>query len=86
VPDLAPTIPFRQLPMIVRIAVGTGFFTTWMCIEEFIIDRYGLWQFMPYYRRADPCVWDLGVALLIVSGIWWGSRARVKDPLELARQ
>jgi hypothetical protein len=68
-------IAFRQLPLAVRIAVGVTFFTAWVCIEEFIIDRYGLWQYMPYYRRADPCVWDLAVATLIVIALWRGSRA-----------
>jgi hypothetical protein len=69
-----PAIPFRQLPLAARIAVGVTFFNTWMCIEEFIIDRYGLWQYMPYYRRADPCLWDLAVASLIVVAIWRASR------------
>lgn len=70
-----PTLSFRQLPLAVRIAVGVTFFNTWICIEEFIIDRYGLWQYMPYYRRADPCLWDLAVGSLIVFAIWRASRA-----------
>jgi hypothetical protein len=61
---------FRQLPWTVRIAVGVAFFTAWMCIEEFMINRSGLWKYMPYYRVDEACVWDLAVFLIIAFGIW----------------
>jgi hypothetical protein len=70
------TLSFRQLPLVVKIAVGVGFFTTWMCLEEFVIDRKGLWKYMPYYRVGDACLWDLAVALTIVFGLWRLSRRR----------
>src|SRR5215467_6658484 len=58
------TLSFRQLPLIVKIAVGIVFNNAWWSIEEFVIDRRGLWKYMPYYRVANPCVWDLIVAWL----------------------
>jgi hypothetical protein len=79
-------ISFRHLPLAVRIAVGLAFYNTWWAIEEFVIDRYGIWQFMPYYRRADPCLWDLCVGSLIGFALWRASRAQVKGPPEFARQ
>lgn len=68
------TLSFQQLPLVVKIAVGVVFYNTWWSIEEFIIDRHGLWKYMPYYRVADPCVWDLAVALIIGFAIWRASR------------
>jgi hypothetical protein len=64
------TVPFRQMPMIVKVGVGTAFFDAWMSLEEFVIDRHGLWRYMPYYRVGEACVWDLAVGLLIVVGLW----------------
>jgi hypothetical protein len=75
------TIPFAQVPLVVKIAVGVAFFNAWVSIEEFVIDRVGLWKFMPYYKVGEACVWDLGVASLIVLAIWRGSRrGKSQDP------
>ncbi len=63
-------MPFRQLPLIVKIAVGLVFNNAWWSIEEFVIDRHGLWKYMPYYRVANPCIWDLVVGLITVFGLW----------------
>jgi len=30
-----------------------------------VVDRYGLWQYMPYYRVARLCSWDVGAIALI---------------------
>ena len=70
------TLSFGQLPMIAKVAVGIAFYDAWWSIEEFVIDRYGLWRYMPYYRVGDPCVWDLAVALLIAVGLWRLARQR----------
>ena len=68
------SLSFRQLPMIVKIAVGLVFNNAWWSIEEFVIDRKGLWKYMPYYRVADTCVWDLTVALITIVAVWYASR------------
>jgi len=68
------TLSFRQLPLAAKIAVGVVFYNSWLLIEEFIIDRHGLWKYMPHYRVADPCVWVLAVALIIGLAIWRASR------------
>jgi hypothetical protein len=67
-------LSFGQLPMIVKIAVGVVFNNAWWSIEEFVIDRHGLWKYMPYYRVANPCVWDLFVALTTGFALWHLSR------------
>ena len=70
------TVPFGQLPMIVKVGVGLAFNDAWWSIEEFVIDRRGLWRYMPGYRVAEACVWDLAVALITIAGLWWLSRQR----------
>ncbi|SRR6266496_3325136 len=54
------TLPFKQLPLVLKIAVGVVFYNAWWSIEEFVIDRHGLWKYMPYYKVADPCALCLG--------------------------
>ena len=60
----------------VKIAVAVTFFNAWMCLEEFVINRSGLWKYMPYYQKADACVWDLVVGLIIVLAVWRASRGK----------
>jgi hypothetical protein len=49
------------LPLIAKIAIATMFLNTWVIFEETIVDRYGLWRYMPYYRVGLFCVWDAAV-------------------------
>lgn len=52
-------------PSIVRFAVWLTFFNTWVLFEETVVDRYGLWRYMPLYRVARLCAWDVGAAVLV---------------------
>ncbi|MBM4383323.1 MAG: hypothetical protein FJ091_08110 [Deltaproteobacteria bacterium] len=61
---------------LVRFAIWLTFFNTWVLFEETIVDRYGLWQYMPYYRVAKLCAWDIGAMALIAYGVWWAFRGR----------
>ena len=61
-----------SLPLIAKIAIATMFINTWVIFEETIVDRHGLWRYMPYYKVGLFCVWDAAVfavtlLLLIVS-------------------
>ena len=49
------------LPLIARIAIATMFLNTWVIFEETVVDRHGLWRYMPYYRVGLFCVWDAAV-------------------------
>ena len=62
----------RRLPLIARIAIAMTFINAWVIFEETIVDRHGLWRYMPYYRVGLFCVWDAAVfaitsLLLLVS-------------------
>lgn len=61
---------FKQLPLIAKVAVGLTFLNTWVLFEEIVVDRQGLWRYMPFYRVGDFCVWDLTVGLLILVWLW----------------
>lgn len=68
-----PRLSFHQLPLVVRIAVGVAFYNAWWSIEEFVINRSGLWRYMPLYRTDNACAWDLAVGSIIVFGLWRAS-------------
>src|SRR5437867_5460146 len=60
------------LSLIAKIAIAMAFINTWVIFEETIVDRHGLWRYMPFYRVGLFCVWDAAVLaitllLLIVS-------------------
>jgi hypothetical protein len=66
----------RALPGIARFAIVLTFFNTWVLFEETVVDRYGLWQYLPYYRVGMLCAWDIGALALIVWLVWRMLRRR----------
>lgn len=73
-----PMNAFRlsQMPWLVKVAVGITLFNAWILFAEVVVDRQGLWRYIPGYRVGLACTWDLFVAVLIVVGLWWASRKR----------
>ena len=73
-------LKFAQLPNVAKLAVGLAVFNSWVIFEEGIVDRLGLWQYLPLYVKARFCPWDLAAAgviflpLLLLPG--WGHRTR----------
>ena len=64
--------PKPPLPLIAKIAIAMTFINAWVIFEETIVDRHGLWRYMPYYRVGLFCLWDAAVfaitlLLLLVS-------------------
>ena len=37
------------------------FLNAWVIFEETVVDRLGLWRYMPFYRVGLFCVWDAAV-------------------------
>ena len=67
------------LPLIAKIAIATMFLNAWVIFEETIVDRHGLWHYMPYYRAGLFCVWDAAVfaiTLLLLLASVLASRRR----------
>ena len=63
-------LAFYQLPLWVRLAAALTLLNTWILIAEFVIDRYGLDEHLPFYKYGDVCLWDIaviiGIAVLFV--------------------
>jgi hypothetical protein len=68
------TLPFRQLPVAAKLAVGLTLFNSWVLFAEVVVDRRGLWRYMPGYLVGTLCPWDVAVAVLIVAGMIYASR------------
>ena len=56
-------VSFAELPWVVRIVLGVAIFNLWWSFEEFVIDRFGVWRYLPAYKYGKLCVWDLTVAI-----------------------
>lgn len=59
-------IAFYQLPLWIRLAAALAVLNTWILIAEFVIDRYGLDDYLPFYRYGDVCLWDIAVIIGII--------------------
>ena len=59
-------IAFYQLPLWVRLAAALTVFNTWVLIAEFVIDRYGIDEYLPFYRYGDVCLWDIAIIIILI--------------------
>jgi hypothetical protein len=66
-------VTFKELPLLVKAAVFVSFFTAWAMFEELVIDRYGLWRFLPFYTFGRFCAWDVLALVVIGSGLAWAT-------------
>lgn len=73
----APDTPAGKTRGIIKFAVWLTFFNTWVLFEETIVDRYGWWEYMPYYRVGRLCSWDIGAMALLGFLVWRLFRRRV---------
>jgi len=63
------TLTTHRLSVVGKIAIAMTFINTWVIFEETVVDRHGLWRYMPFYRVGLFCVWDaavLAVTLLVL--------------------
>ena len=68
--------PPTHLPLILKIAVALTFLNSWVLFEEVVVDRHGLWRYMPFYKVGLFCAWDVAALLIIIPGVWFASRRR----------
>jgi hypothetical protein len=69
-------VSFNDLPFVVKAAVFVSFFTAWVMFEELVIDRHGLWSFLPFYKVGLFCIWDVLALVVIGCGLLWISSSR----------
>ena len=63
-----------RVPLVVKVAVALTFFNSWVLFEETVVDRHGLWEYMPFYGVGVFCAWDLAALLVIVPLVWYAFR------------
>jgi len=62
-------VAFRDCPFVVRIMTCVSMFMIWVLFAEFVIDRYGWHEVIPFYRFGDICPYELLVIVAIV--VFW---------------
>ena len=72
-------VSFSELPSLVKASVFVSLLNAWVLFEEVVIDRHGLWRYLPFYKVGLFCVWDLAAILLIGAGVFWWSSAPRKE-------
>ena len=65
-------------PRIVRVAIWLTFLNTWVLFEETVVDRVGLWKYMPFYRVARFCSWDVAATIVISVIVWKAFQRRLR--------
>ena len=58
-------VKFSQLNITTRVMTCASMFMAWVLFAEFVIDRYGIYEYLPFYRFANVCPYEL----LVIAGI-----------------
>lgn len=56
---------FSHQPTFVKIAVGLTVYNAFVFFEELIVDGYGIWQYLPFYKLGKLCIWDVAALAAI---------------------
>lgn len=62
-------ITFASLPRLAQFTSLATIFIGWVLFAELVIDRHGYDRFLPLYRVANLCPYDL-VVLLLLAATW----------------
>ncbi len=62
-------VPFASLPGLTQFTSLATIFIGWVLFAELVIDRHGYDRFLPFYRVANLCPYDLAV-LLMLAAAW----------------
>ncbi len=62
-------VPFASLPGLAQFTSLATIFIGWVLFAELVIDRHGYDRFLPFYRVANLCPYDLA-ALLLLAAAW----------------
>ena len=69
---------FVEQPVGVKIGVALACYNSVVLLEEFVVDRHGLAEFLPLYKIGNFCTYDALALFLIIGMIFVvpGRRAR----------
>jgi hypothetical protein len=68
------SIPFRALPLSVRLMTAAAMMLTWVFLEEHVIEPFRLYDYMPFYRVGSFCPYDAAALLLVLVSWFWAHR------------
>jgi len=51
---------------ILPLVLGLTLLNSWALFEELVVDRQGLWRYMPFYRVGAFCVWDVAALMTVL--------------------
>jgi hypothetical protein len=67
-------IQFGSLPTLAKFGIGAGLLFVWSIFEREVIERFGLYQYMPLYRVDGICAWDIAAIIVIYASFVYLSR------------
>jgi len=51
---------------ILPLVFGLTLLNSWALFEELVVDRQGLWRYLPWYRVGAFCVWDAAALITVL--------------------
>lgn len=72
-------IQFGSLPTLAKFGIGAGIFFVWTLFEREVIERFGIYHYMPLYRVEGICAWDILAITVIYASFVYISRRRVSE-------
>jgi len=51
---------------ILPLVFGLTLLNSWALFEELVVDRQGLWRYLPWYRVGAFCVWDAAALIAVL--------------------
>jgi hypothetical protein len=61
---------FAEQPIGVKIGIALACFNSFVLLEELVIDRHGLAEFLPLYRIGNFCTYDVLALIAIIMTIF----------------
>ena len=70
-------IHFGALPTLAKFGIGAGILFAWTGFEREVIEPFGIYKYMPFYRVDGICVWDILATIVIYGSFIYMSRRAV---------
>jgi len=71
-----------RLPILLKITAVVTFYNSFVLFEELVVDRQGLWRYLPFYKFGKFCIWDLAaiaaISLIVLNE--WRYFTKIKSP------
>ena len=66
---------------LVKFGAGAGVFFVWTVLEKQVIEPFGIYQYMPFYRIDGICAWDILAMAVIFAAFVRSERRSGKEIL-----